>query len=243
MTKDTSMIACYHLLFLILLNPQDTLSKNYRTSTSHIGTFSERDIIYFDFNSDGSQLNLKLERSEFNTSVNLICTSFDQGTEIVIGGCNLTSVTQEETIYNNKIGYKFRFRRNTAYEFSKYRFVFNIDLTNSESLEIKLGTFSFYFPDFQNTCKLKNQNYMDIKSRFNLPILVTPCKSEEEKISAEIYYDDSLKWRLYLLDPKIITVLCSPVNQLFKTNATFANYKSTLQKLNRVRKSKAAWRR
>ncbi|KII70459.1 hypothetical protein RF11_01580 [Thelohanellus kitauei] len=125
----------------------------------------------------------------------------DFGDEVLIGAFDLELVIGPEKSHSlYHIGYLYKFRKDTTYEFSKYQLHFKIYANGFKYIEMTFTSLIIKFTDSTQSCESKNFDLEFVPGEFNKDILVTPCKSVDEKWTFEQYNLESLTNQLRQLN-------------------------------------------
>ncbi|KII65754.1 hypothetical protein RF11_04387 [Thelohanellus kitauei] len=119
------------------------------------------------------------------------CHSYDSKTEISISGCNISLALLTTSLTSNySLGYKFKFNKNTKYEFFEYL----IEMTPDSTFTVTFNKLNIYFQGSTKKCSKpdpKTQNITVIEVQLDSTDLIYPCGSDdtEETTPPEIYDD------------------------------------------------------
>ncbi|KII68064.1 hypothetical protein RF11_07598 [Thelohanellus kitauei] len=154
------------------------------------------DIKNMEFNSDGSKITMELESQEHRSKMFITCMYVDSGNEVLIGIFDLALFIGENNInFNYSVWYLYKLRKDTTYQFSEYQLLFKIDIDTVNYLEITLSSLTIKFKDFAQSCEFINDQLENVQAELNKAVLVTPCKSDDEKWAFEEYNLESFTGR------------------------------------------------
>ncbi|KII64546.1 hypothetical protein RF11_11502 [Thelohanellus kitauei] len=205
------MLVCCQTVFLILSNligftdelytktlqlknhdihVQSEMYVEFSLSPTDKASYDAADIKDFSFNSDGTELNVKFMNDDASQWCKIDCNSSDTASEITIGGCAIQVHSGgNNEVHNFVLGHKFKLRKNTKYDFAYHSINFKLDEIGVQYFGIVITSLVIEFGD-QETCELKNNDFVYHNSQFNSLTLVTLCKSATEKFHTQSYAFD-----------------------------------------------------
>ncbi|KII75102.1 hypothetical protein RF11_04192 [Thelohanellus kitauei] len=142
----------------------------------------------FEFNLDGTKLNIEFQSKDSSSKMWITCMYIDGVEEVLIGAFDLALyLGPNNPYYNFSIGYLYKFRKNTIYQFSNYELHFKIEINSVEEIEIGLTSFVIQFQEPAQNCEFINEALEIVDVEFKKGGMVTPCKSVDEKWAFEDY--------------------------------------------------------
>ncbi|KII68950.1 hypothetical protein RF11_01428 [Thelohanellus kitauei] len=156
---------------------------NYRfTLENDKAVYEHTAITLFDFNSKGTELNIKFENTNSGAWCKIDCESSDRETELVIGACQISMKTgTNNPVHTYSISHKFRLRKIYQFGVGYYSITFKIDEIGEQFFGSTITSFVIGFIDFSEKCEFKNNDYVYLNAKFGTQNLVTPCRSKTEK--------------------------------------------------------------
>ncbi|KII65112.1 hypothetical protein RF11_05641 [Thelohanellus kitauei] len=107
-----------------------------------------------------------------NTSfIYIHCKLSDFGIVIHIGGCVVATTYHAHLMHNHIIGYIYKFKKNTKYQFSNFNFDLNIDKTDGKYLKFQLNSISIDFVNSTEICEFNDTlpiRYVDSNKNYLL---------------------------------------------------------------------------
>ncbi|KII71161.1 hypothetical protein RF11_09181 [Thelohanellus kitauei] len=170
-----SLVTAFPYVYNVALAVNAKVRVAMHLLTTDLYSFKEDHIV--NITSDDSELIIRFNKAEDNSSSEIKCVIVEVGSEIEINSCNMSLWRAPNKLpLNFSIGYRYIFNTSTDYSLSSL----NIQLNSSQEMHAPLKFFihniSLEFLNSANICKM-NYGYETAYGSFDSKELISFCKS------------------------------------------------------------------